>query len=61
MITRAAILQRKETLQHDQEQMIANLNAIVGALQDCDYWLAELDKAERKEQPAEGVTHDQTD
>ncbi len=34
-ITKEAILIRKQALQ-------ADLNAIAGALQDCDYWLAQL-------------------
>jgi hypothetical protein len=31
-------------LQKQLEQINANGNAVVGAIQDCNYWLAELDK-----------------
>jgi hypothetical protein len=31
-----------QMLEKDREQLIANVNAINGALQDCEFWLAEL-------------------
>lgn len=39
-ITKDDVLERKRQLQ-------ADLNAIAGALQDCDFWLHKLDEAER--------------
>jgi hypothetical protein len=33
---------RKEELQAQQQQFIANANAINGAVQDCDYWIGIL-------------------
>ena len=39
---------QKAELQKQQQQTIANVNAIGGAIQNCDYWIAELKKAEAK-------------
>lgn len=42
-VTREQIEQRKAILQNDLQQAQANLYAIQGAIQDCDYWLAQLE------------------
>lgn len=47
-ITKQAIEQRLDGLRRDLEQAKANLNAIGGAVQDCEYWLDLV-----KEKPAE--------
>jgi len=43
MITKEAIEKRLVELQKELEQTQANGNAIIGAMQDCRYWLAELE------------------
>jgi hypothetical protein len=43
-MTKESIEQRKIELQKQLEQTQATGNAIVGAIQDCDYWLTELSK-----------------
>lgn len=45
MISRADILKRKEQLDADRAQLLANLNAVLGALQECDFWLARVEDA----------------
>ena len=42
MITKDSVLQRKKELEQQRDQQVAQLNALMGALQDCDYWLAKL-------------------
>ena len=37
---------RLANLKEQLKQVEANGNALVGAIQDCEYWLAELDKVE---------------
>lgn len=37
-----AIEQRRNELKGQLEQVQANGNALLGAIQDCDYWLAQL-------------------
>jgi hypothetical protein len=37
--------QRKKDLQAQQQQFVANANAINGAIQDCDYWIGQLKAA----------------
>jgi len=37
---------RLVTLQKELEQIQANGNALLGAIQDCKYWLAELEKVQ---------------
>jgi hypothetical protein len=46
MITKEAILQRIKRLEADREKLLSSLNATEGALQDCQYWLSEIDKTE---------------
>jgi len=45
-MTIAALEKRKAELQAQQNQFIANTNAINGAIQDCDYWIAQIKQAE---------------
>jgi len=44
MLTKEMIEQRLAKLKAEREQLIANLNAYNGAIQDCEYWLSVLDK-----------------
>jgi len=44
MITREMVLERLAKLKAEREQLLANLNAYNGAIQDCEYWLSVLDK-----------------
>jgi len=46
MIDRAALTERMAALESDRNQAIANIQAITGAIQDCAYWLAQLDNEE---------------
>lgn len=47
VITKDEILKRKEQLQAEYQQAIGTVQAINGALQDCDYWLKLLEEQER--------------
>ena len=47
-ITRDALLARQADLAEQEKLAWANLNAVLGAMQDCEHWLAVLDV-----QPAE--------
>lgn len=47
-ITKEAIEKRKEQLQADYQQAIGTVQAIGGAIQDCDYWLKLLETQEVK-------------
>lgn len=42
MITREQILKRASELQKQAERLQADLQATLGALQDCGYWLDQL-------------------
>jgi hypothetical protein len=48
-MTREQIEARLVELRKESEQLVANINAISGAIQDCEYWLAQLDAEEAKE------------
>lgn len=52
MITRAQVEGRMEELKRQQEQLRANLHAVDGALQDCEYWLARLDEPTETGEPS---------
>ena len=41
-----AVGKRLTMLKEQLKQVEANGNALVGAIQDCEYWLAEIEKAE---------------
>ena len=47
-ITREALLDRLEALERDREQVIANINAYDGAIQECKYWIEQLENAEEE-------------
>ena len=47
-MNKASVEARKEDLQRQREQLVANINAVVGALQDCDYWLSVIEEEERQ-------------
>ena len=44
MMSKELIEKRKTDLIQGLEQKRAEMNAFVGAIQDCDYWLSELSK-----------------
>ena len=46
MITKEAIIERLERLKADRDQVMGNLNALEGAIIDCQYWLEQLEKPE---------------
>lgn len=47
-MTKEQIEKRIAELQKQIEQVNANGNALMGAIQDCQYWLAQLDKPEEE-------------
>ena len=48
-ITKEAIQARKQKLLEQVQQLDANRNATLGALQDCEYWLAQLSTPQLKQ------------
>ena len=45
LMTIEMLQQRREQLVRDMEQAKANLHALQGAIQDCDYWIDQLKKS----------------
>lgn len=54
-MNREAIEQRMSELKSQLEQLRANGNALLGAIQECDYWLARL-VVEPEENKQEDIT-----
>jgi len=54
MITREVVLERLAKLKAEREQLIANLNAYNGAIEDCEYWLKLIDQPEEAEVMPDG-------
>jgi hypothetical protein len=52
-ITREAVEKRLASLEEVRRQTLANLNALNGAVEDCKYWLEQLDKPAAKPGQAE--------
>ena len=50
------LLARKIELQKQQAQLVANANAISGAIQDIDYWLSELQKQSAPAAPSSSAS-----
>jgi hypothetical protein len=48
-ITREIVTKRLEILITNREKMQANLNALSGAIDDCEYWLSILDVQEAED------------
>lgn len=46
MITREIIMERVQSLQKQAERLRSDLDATLGALQDCGYWLEQLKQQE---------------
>jgi len=46
-MTREQIEARLAQLRNDLQQIYANANAVSGAIQDCEYWLAQLDTEDK--------------
>lgn len=51
-VSKEALQARLFELQRQREQAIANVNAISGAIQECEYWLKKL-KEKEEEEPEE--------
>jgi len=47
-MTREQIVARKQELEGMRQQAFENFQRLWGAVLDCDYWLAELDKPQEK-------------
>lgn len=47
---KAKIDQRKADLQKQYDQKMADLQALSGAIQDCEYWLEEIKKEASEKQ-----------
>ena len=45
-MTKDLLQQRLEKLEADRNQLLANLNAYDGAIQEAKYWLTQLEKQE---------------
>ena len=43
MIDRLAIEERRAALEAQRVALEGQINAVLGAIQDCDYWLAQLE------------------
>lgn len=48
MITREMVMERVQSLQKQAERLRSDLDATLGALQDCGYWLEQLKQQEAK-------------
>ena len=48
VITKELIQLRSAQLQKQAEKLQSDLNATIGAIQDCNFWLAQLDKSEEE-------------
>lgn len=44
---------RKNFLQGELEALLSKANALSGAIQDCDYWISELQKSKKDEEVKE--------
>jgi hypothetical protein len=54
-VTKAQLESRVKELTAARDQALANLQALNGAIQDCEYWIAEVEKAEKEAAAKEPV------
>ena len=55
MITSEQIEARLTQLRSDKNELVANVHAINGAIQDCEYWLALLEETATEEEQSPPV------
>lgn len=48
-MNKETIEKRIQQLKAEQQQFVANVHGCEGAIQDCNFWLNELNKPEEKE------------
>lgn len=60
-MTRTQLEDRIKLLEQERENLKMTFPAYDGAIQDCKYWLAELDKAETKTETKQSTKVDQKD
>lgn len=53
-ITRPQLEKRLGGLKQAHQQAVADVQALGGAIQDCEYWLSELDTAEKEAAKSDG-------
>ncbi len=46
-MNRESIEKRLAELRQELDRIQANGNALIGAIQDCEYWLSQMDKSEQ--------------
>jgi hypothetical protein len=51
----SALKKRKAEYEDKRQQLIMDANAYGGAVQDCDYWIAELEKADKPKEVEGGA------
>ena len=52
MITRKLLEDRLASLKASEQNVINNLNAYVGAIQECEFWLKQLDTPQAEAAPS---------
>lgn len=52
-ITIEQVRQRQEAIEQRKANLLADLNATIGALQDCEYWLGVLEKQPTEQEKPE--------
>ena len=61
VISREAVEARIADLSKREQALRADLNAVIGALQDCGYWRAQLEKVDADDLPEAPTARDQAD
>ena len=49
-MNRELLEKRLVELVEQRDQMIANINLVLGAIQDCEYWLSQIDEPQQPEE-----------
>jgi hypothetical protein len=49
MISRNQLIERKVNLIAERDNLLANLSAYNGAIQDCEFWLLKIDEMEKQD------------
>ena len=59
MITRDQVLSRIQALEQIRQKLVADLNAVTGQLNECHFFLSQLETGAAEGQSTEGDTHAQ--
>jgi hypothetical protein len=55
-MTKATVLERMQLLKDQRERVVIDVHALSGAIQDCEFWIAQLSQPDQESTDADSAT-----